>query len=257
MVALNFNLLAVVVDEIRQRNLSGCLTAASNQQTINSYFADGNLHHSELLPEGLEGDEVLYTMASWRAGSLQWGWAGSPSLKTIDEHQALAFYEILNMLQKRDQFLKPGLYKIDPAFFAPEVPETGFSSAFWQKILNSHYRPYKELAATKTNFEGILRAFATSKRTGIIRVEYNGIEIYYLIEAGTSLGAFNLHSTTSDFRPVRGPILPLFDLPGSCMDVFLVPPTANLPAKPNETERAVVETVTGQLSYNENNPYDF
>jgi hypothetical protein len=254
MQSVTFTMLAIVLFEIQQRGLSGCLTGFNGNQTTQIFFSKGKIWHSSAKPKQAEGEYALYQLLGWKSGVLSWSNDVTAPVVSVTPHQANDFFNTLIIMQERGTLLSQGGQTVDPAFFGlkSQAKCADLDTTFWSNILAANYCPYRDVVATNDNYRQLLRAFETSTRTGIIKVEYNGFEEFHLVERGVLLGAFHFDEVRNCFKNIVKTDFSLFNLAGSGLYVFLVPPKAQVPAPvavvpdPQEVEKLDI-----------NNPYDF
>jgi hypothetical protein len=257
MYSVTFAMLGIVLSEIKRKSLSGCLNAGNGNQSTQIFFAKGNIWHSIAYPNKVEGEFALYQLLSWKRGSLSWSANVTAPLVSIDPQQAEGFFNTLLIMQQRGALLKEGNQILDGAFFGSQSKNdcAGLDTGFWQALIAANYCPYRDVSATGENFRQLIKTFETSKRTGVIKVEYNGFEEYHLIQAGISLGAYNYDLDQLCFKGMVQTKFSLFDLAGSIMCVFLMPPKNQIAASP--VAKPTQSSQAQERLPDDTNPYDF
>lgn len=223
---VNFELLSIVLKEIKHRHLSGCLNITKENQTTLIYFNQGSIYNSFATHKGIEGEFALFQLLGWKTGQLSWKANPEyPKYTTIDFEQASNFYNSIDILVERGILVKLGSQPLDLGFFSIMTNElqSKVDSRFWHQIIKANYCPYRDLPANSTNFKSLLRTFETSKRTGIIELDYHGFEEYYLVEKGQLIGAFHYDESNERFKPLAKTDFSLFKQADSRMGVFLIP----------------------------------
>jgi hypothetical protein len=257
MQSVNFAMLGIVLAEIRKKNLTGCLNVFNDNQNTRIFLNQGKIWHSYATPKNAEGEVALYQLLGWKSGTITWENNVGVSAVTLSQEQASDFYTTLLIMQERGTLLSPESEPLDAAFFGIQSVSgcTEMDTTFWSGILAANYCPYRDVSATDENYQQLIRAFSTSKRTGVIKVEYHGFEEYHLIECGGLLGSFHFDDSLNCFKTLARTDFNLFNLAGSTMCVFLVPPKTQI-STTKEPEPVQAEPLN-PISADSNNPYDF
>ncbi len=94
----------------------------------------------------------------------------------------------------------------------------------WRSLLDGH-KAYAEVSATSFNYHELIKSFAKSQKSGIIRLCSAQLELYALIYLGQIQGLFHLesksHSQVYYLQERENDPEIVLDRPGATLDVFL------------------------------------